>query len=88
MHQTIIILMLSILRQKILCSSASLENVSRNVRFNKIQPIDTCKIIPLMEFLHDKCELHMDMFWNKWLSILKLCIFFVVMSPKFLYSHT
>jgi hypothetical protein len=30
----------------------------------------------------------MDMFWNKWLSILKFPYMFVAMFPKFFYSHT
>jgi hypothetical protein len=30
----------------------------------------------------------MDMFWNKRLSILKFPIIFVVILPKFFYSHT
>jgi hypothetical protein len=30
----------------------------------------------------------MDMLWNKWLSILKFHIIFVVLLPKFFYSHT
>jgi hypothetical protein len=30
----------------------------------------------------------MDMFWNKWLSILKFPIIFVTMLPKFFYRHT
>jgi hypothetical protein len=30
----------------------------------------------------------MDMFWNKWLSILKFSYIFVAMLPKFFYTHT
>jgi hypothetical protein len=30
----------------------------------------------------------MDMFWNKWLSILKFPYIYVTMFPKFFYTHT
>jgi hypothetical protein len=30
----------------------------------------------------------MDMFWNKWLSILKFLYIFVAMLPTFFYTHT
>jgi hypothetical protein len=59
-----------------------------NFSFNKIQPIDTYKIIPLVSFLHLPEKLQIDMFWNKWLSILKFLYIFVAMLSKFFYSHT
>jgi hypothetical protein len=30
----------------------------------------------------------MDMFWSKWLFILKFLYIFVAMLPKFFYTHT
>jgi hypothetical protein len=30
----------------------------------------------------------MDMFWNKWLSIIKFHIIFASMLPKLFYNHT
>jgi hypothetical protein len=49
-----------------------------NFSLNKIQPIDTSKIIPHVNFLHDPLQLYIDMFWNKQLSILKFLTIFVV----------
>jgi hypothetical protein len=41
-----------------------------------------------VEFPHDPWQFYMDLFWNKQLFILKLCIIFVVVLPKFFYSNT
>jgi hypothetical protein len=59
-----------------------------NFSFNKIQLIDTCNIIPIVEFLYHNRQLYMNMFWNKHLSVLKFCLIYVAMLPKFFYSQT
>jgi hypothetical protein len=87
----ITLLMSRILRQNIVCITTSstcrlkskvLKISPRILASTKFKP-DTCKIIPLVQFLHDKWGLCMDMFWNKRVSIFKFCIILVLEQVAF-----